>query len=153
MLITLCILETLKRCSSEEVTSETHPMTQKEIRKKIEEDYPLLSETVTAKKVRTRLEELIAAEMELKEEENRAIGYHEEVGEKRTIRTRYYLKNAISDMELKYLVDSVMYGKIFNTEQAEDLAHRIQNMSGKKLKNMTPYVNSTFGKQRYQLDI
>ena len=51
MLITLCILETLKRCSSEEVTSETHPMTQKEIRKKIEEDYPLLSETVTAKRV------------------------------------------------------------------------------------------------------
>ena len=41
-----------------------------------------------------------------------------------------------------------MYGKIFNSEQAKSFAKRVQNLSGKNLKDINPYVNDSFGKQR-----
>ena len=62
------------------------------------------------------------------------------------------MKNAISDVELKYLIDSIMYGKIFNSKQAKSFAKRVQNLSGKNLKDITPYVNDSFGRQRFTLE-
>ena len=154
MLITLCILDVLRRYSSADKESENSPMTRAQIKNKIEQDYPSLSEEVTDKKVRTRLEKWIAAEEELKVKDGGGIiGYHKDSKKERTIRTGYYLKNTISDIELKYLVDSVMFGKIFTTKQAESLARRIQDMSGKKLQKLTHYVNSSFGEQGYQSDV
>lgn len=66
-------------------------------------------------------------------------------------RTDYYLNNTITDVEFKYLVDSVLYSRIFNTEDARNLAKRIQMLSGKNLVELTPYVNNSFGEQRFFL--
>ena len=55
----------------------------------------------------------------------------------------------ITDVEFKFLIDSVLYSNIFNNERALDLAGRIQTLSGKNLKDITPYANDSFGRTRY----
>ena len=43
----------------------------------------------------------------------------------------------------------MLYSNIFNNERALDLAGRIQTLSGKNLKDITPYANDSFGRTRY----
>lgn len=45
----------------------------------------------------------------------------------------------ISDEELKYLVDSVLYSKVIRSEDAKNLVKRIMDLSGKKLNDNVPY--------------
>lgn len=141
------LIELLKNNTGEDKNSkEIKTMQQNEIYEKLHADYP----DITLKKVRTCLKNLVEEEANLPDEE-KTICYEERYGRK----TNYYYNKSstdISDVELKYLIDSIMYGKIFNSKQAKSFAKRVQNLSGKNLKDITPYVNDSFGRQRFTLE-
>lgn len=152
-----CLFEVLKTYTGQNEISEIKTMTQSEIYDRLDECYP--GEGITLKRVRTCLKNIIKEEENLPDEE-KTICYKEyyingkKGREKELRRTDYYYNRSserLSDVELKYLIDSIMYGEIFNSEQAKSFAKRVQNLSGKNLKDITPYVNDSFGKQRFTL--
>ena len=143
------IIHTLKRYSSKERTPKTGPMSREEIVRQMKEDYPDLH--VTSKIVRTGLEMLVTEEMHLPDEK-KTIGYRVYRVKNQERKTDYYYNNAISDVELKFLIDSVLHSKIFRSETAQDFARRIQRLSGKNLLDLTPYANESFGEQRFTLE-
>lgn len=142
------IFKVLQKYSSKEVTRETHPMTRQEIRKKLVEEYK--DESISDKKVRIALDYMINMES-YKDDKDKIICYRTYGKEDSERHTDYYYNNSISDVELKFLIDSVMYSKIFNTPNAQNLAKRLQDLSGKQLVDITSYANDSFGKQRYTL--
>ena len=147
--IAYLIIHTLKRYTTKERTQKTGPMSREEIVRKIKEDHPDVY--VTSKMVRTGLEMLVSEELNLPEEQ-RTIGYRTYRVKDQERKTDYYYNNAISDVELKFLIDSVLHSKIFQSKTAQDLAKRIQGLSGKNLLEMTPYANASFGEMRFMLE-
>ena len=138
MELSYMIVEVLKRHSSEKNT-----LNQTQLLQYLQSDYPHLAEEITKKKVRTALEKMIAQEITLPEE-NRALRYTDAERKK-----QYWTGNSLSDVELKFLIDSVVYSNIINTQNARSLATRIQKLSGKRLRDLTPYASGAFGKQKY----
>ena len=102
--------------------------------------------SITDKQVRKALKDLTDSELNLPDEQ-KVIRYRTYDNERR--KTDYYYNNIITDVEFKFLIDSVLYSNIFNNERAMDLAGRIQTLSGKNLKNITSYANTSFGQTRY----
>ena len=102
--------------------------------------------SITDKQVRKALKDLTDSELNLPDEQ-KVIRYRTYDNERR--KTDYYYNNIITDVEFKFLIDSVLYSNIFNNERALDLAGRIQTLSGKNLKDITPYANDSFGRTRY----
>ena len=47
----------------------------------------------------------------------------------RSYRTGFHANKSFTDMELKFLIDSIMYSKTLDTESAEDLSDRIKSFS------------------------
>lgn len=142
------IIRVLKENSSKE-----KPITQKEIIKNLKKLYG--EENVSEKSVRRSLVQL--RQLDENFGDKKCVEYREyDVGKGdkvRTMHTDYYYINTLSDSELKFLIDSVMYSKILDKETALDLAKRIQGLSGKYLKDSTRYVSNNFGELRYNLDI
>lgn len=138
------IIEVLKRHSSEKKQHDTHLLNQKEILHFLQKDYPYLSDEITAKTVRWALQ-VIREKEEMFPDQYKALRFRKKNGRI----TGYWTANSISDPELKFLIDSVMYGNIINTRNAQNLAKRIQGLSGKNLYNLTPYASGAFGKQKY----
>lgn len=128
------IVRTLQRYSSR-----TKPLTGKEIFEKMEEIYK--DADITQKKVRVSLNKLVEMESCLSDEEKtvRYRVYHTKSGEER--RTNYYYNNILSDVELRFLIDSISYSTMFSREEAKDFATRIQRMAGK-----TTYLKDGFAK-------
>ena len=142
------IIEVLKRYASEKKQYGTEPLNQAQILAFLKADYPLLAEEITVTKLKRALEKIVAQESGLPDR-SKVLRYH-----KRSRRiTGYWTANSLSDPELKFLIDSVMYGNIINTPKAQNLARRIQGLSGKNLKNITPYVTGSYGKQKYRESI
>ena len=55
-------------------------------------------------------------------------------------RTRgYWMLESISHSEWMYLMDSVLYSKILTKKEADDLAHRITLLAGRKFSELTQY--------------
>ncbi len=142
------IIEVLKKHASEKKENGRHPLNQKEILDYLNKDNPHFPEPVTEKSLRFSLEEMRRQEYHLpdnqktlrfRKKSNRIMGY--------------WTANSISDAELKFLIDSVMYGNILNTKKAQSLAKRIQGLSGKSLYRMTPYTSGAYGKQKYLPEI
>lgn len=154
MLLEQAIMEVLKRHSSMEKTSDTKPLKGTEITKYLIEDFPEehRSKPITNKRVRTALDNIINSELS-KDDKDKSIRYtvYERKGEE--YKTSYWTPKSISDVELKYLIDSVMYSKIFDSETAQDFAGRIQQLSGKNLYRMTAYAGSAFGRQRLTINV
>lgn len=148
MELSYLIIEVLKRHSSEKAQGDTHPLNRTEILGFLQKDYGHLSEEITAKKVRRAVEEMAAQEAVLPEQ-CRMLRFHRKNGRI----TGYWTANDISDPELKYLIDCVVYGNIINTQNAQSLAKRLQGLSGKNLYNLTPYASGAFGSQKYLPDI
>ncbi len=148
MELSYLIVESLKRHSSEKKLQDTHPLNQKELLHSLQEDYPHLSDEITKKKVRQALEKMTAQESELPDQ-CKTLRFHEKNGRI----TGYWVANTLSDPELKFLIDSVMYGNIINTGNARSLAKRIQSLSGKSLHELTRYASGAFGRQKYLPDI
>ena len=144
MVLSYLIIEVLKRHSSEKKQHNTHPLNQKEILHFLQEDYPYLSDEITTKTVRRALQ-VIREKEETFPDQYKALCFRKKNGRI----TGYWTANNISDPELKFLIDSVMYGNIINTRNAQNLAKRIQGLSGKNLYNLTPYASGAFGKQKY----
>ena len=84
--------------------------------------------SITDKQVRKALKDLTDSEFNLPDEQ-KIIRYRTYDNERR--KTDYYYNNIITDVEFKFLIDSVLYSNIFNNERAMDLAGRIQTLSGK----------------------
>lgn len=157
MELSVAIIEVLKEFSSETKTAQTGPMSLADIQRRLvmkfgdtdktseeitEKDWP------TRKMVRTSMADLLVME-ELLPNEQRTIRFSEsETKEGIVRRTNYYYANAITDAELKFLLDSTLYSSIINQKHANRLAKNIQNLSGKHLKDMTQYA-AVFGETRY----
>lgn len=148
MELSYLIMEVLKRYSSEKKSEDTHPLNQKQILDLLQKDYPYLSDEITKKKVRMALEEMVAQESVFPDRD-KLLHFHRKNGRI----TGYWSDNILSDLELKFLIDCVMYGNIINTRNAQNLARRIRGLSGKNLRNLTPYASGGFGKQKYSPDI
>ena len=148
MELSYLIINVLKKYSSKEKTSKTKPLTRQEITRRLQQEY---SKEITEKKVRTSLDAIINYESYLEDSE-KTICYRTYIFKKQERHTDYYYNNSISDVELKFLIDSVLYSKIFNDSSAKNLVKRIQGLSGKNLKDITTYANDSFGKQRYTLE-
>lgn len=144
MELSYLIIEVLKKHSSEKVLCDTHPLNQMEILRFLETDYSNLSDKLTKKRVRQALEKMVAQESTFCDQD-KILRFHEKNGRI----TGYWVTNNLRDPELKFLIDSVMYGNIINTRNAQDLAKRIQGLSGKRLKKLTPYTTGGFGRQKY----
>lgn len=155
MLLEQAIIEVLRKHSSETKTRDTKPLKCTEITKYLIQDFPdeHRDEPITDKRVRNALKKIINSELS-KEDKDKSIRYtvYERNGEE--YKTGFWTPKSISDVELKYLIDSVMYSKIFDSETAQDFAGRIQQMSGKNLHRMTSYVaGNLFGRQRLTIDV
>jgi len=144
------IVRILQKYSSKEKTTQTKPLSREEIVKRLQTEYP--DDCITYKKVRKSLDQLISMESCLPDAQ-KTICYktYTVAGQER--HSNYYYNNAITDVELKFLVDSTLYSKIFKSSSAQNLAKRIQGLSGKNLRDITSYANDGFGKQRYSLNI
>lgn len=138
MELSYMIVEVLKRHSSEKNT-----LNQTQLLRHLQSDYPHLAEEITEKKVRSALEKMAAQEITLPEEA-RVLRYTDVRRKK-----QYWTGNSLSDVELKFLIDSVVHSSIINTRNARSLAKRIQRLSGKRLRDLTPYASGAFGKQKY----
>ena len=66
----------------------------------------------------------------------------------RSYRTGFHVNRSFTDMELKFLIDSIMYSKTIDTESAEDLSNRLKGLSNKKLAAITPYTSGVVFGQR-----
>lgn len=55
---------------------------------------------------------------------------------------KYWIENLLSDYELRYILDSVLYTKLLSTDQAKNLCSRIINLSGERFKKYTSYINN-----------
>ncbi len=156
MLLTQAIMEVLKRHSSKEKTSDTKPLKQSEIVGYLKKEYPVEDNDygITDKKVRTLLNKIIDSEIS-KADKDKSICYT--IYEKKNgdeYKTDFWTPKSISDVELKYLIDAVMYSKIFDSATAQDLGRRIQDLSGKNLSRMTSYTSeNVFGKQRLTITV
>ena len=124
------IVEVLKRRSSEKNT-----LNQAQLLQCLQSDYPHLSEEITEKKVRSALEKMIAQESTLPDK-SKALRYTDARRKK-----QYWTGNSLSDTELKFLIDSVVYSNIINTQNARSLAKRIQGLSGKRLRNLRSCIH------------
>ncbi len=155
MLLDQAIIEVLRNHSSKIKTRDTKPLNVTEITNYLIQDFPdeHRAKPITPKRVRRALNNMINSELS-KEDKDKSICYtaYERNGEE--YKTNYWTPRSISDVELKYLIDSVLYSKIFDSETAQDLAGRIQQMSGKNLYRMTSYaVGNLFGRQRLTIDV
>ena len=142
MELSYMIVEVLKRHSSEKNT-----LNQTQLLRRLQDDYPHLAKEITEKKVRSALEKMTAQEIALPEEA-RALRYTDAKRKK-----QYWTGNSLSDVELKFLIDSVVYSNIIGTQNARSLAKRIQGLSGKRLRELTPYASGAFGEQKYTAGI
>ena len=153
------IVEILKEFSSKEKTLETHPMSLSEVRKQLvlkigsrsnlgdvqDDDFP------TRKMVRTSMKSLLEMEAILPEEQ-RTIRYTEKIRKEVSYKSNYWYENCISDAELKFLIDSALYANIINQKNGQKLVKNIQNLSGKKLSDMTMYAKN-FGETKYTQNV
>lgn len=123
-------------------------MNQAEILHFLKKEYPHFSDEITEKKVRRAVKKMVTQESTL-DESCKTFRSCEKNGRI----TGYWVPDTLSDPELKFLIDSVMYGNIINTKNAQTLAKRLQGLSGKGLREITKYASGAFGKQKYLPDI
>lgn len=142
MELSYIIVEVLKKYSSKQ-----NPLNQTQLLQHLQSEYPHLAGEIKEKKVRTALEKLLEQENKLPDE-NKVLRCTDVRRKK-----RYWTDNSFSDAELKFLIDCVMYSNIINTKNALSLAKRIQALSGKRLRDLTPYASGAFGSQKYTADI
>lgn len=143
------IIRTLQKYSSPKDNKTTKPLKREALVKIMQKEYPDMS--ITSKKVRRALDELVNMESILPDEKKTICYRIYYVGEQER-KTDYYYHNVLSDVELKYLIDATLYSMIFSSGAARDLAKRIQGLSGKNLLDITSYANESFGRQRYTLE-
>lgn len=123
-------------------TDAEHPMTQREIQKRLESDYDM---TVDRKAVKANLEDLIndgsynieyATKIRLTP--NRLTG---EV-EKNEVLTGFYYDNIFTDSELRLLMDSVLFSRSIPTNNKKEMLGKLKDLSNKYFKFSTANIQS-----------
>ena len=123
-------------------TDAEHPMTQREIQKRLESDYDM---TVDRKAVKANLEDLIndgsynieyATKIRLTP--NRLTG---EI-EKNEVLTGFYYDNIFTDSELRLLMDSVLFSRSIPTNNKKEMLGKLKDLSNKYFKFSTANIQS-----------
>mgnify|MGYP000025421994 FL=1 len=136
-MINMYIYDILRRNTDAE-----HPMTQREIQKRLENDYDMI---VDRKAIKANLEDLIndgsynieyATKIRLTP--NRLTG---EI-EKNEVLTGFYYDNIFTDSELRLLMDSVLFSKSIATGNKKELLDKLKSLSNKYFKFSTANIRS-----------
>lgn len=148
MIMELAVLEVLRKQAAQS-KGEGYPLSKTQIRERLIKNYPdskTAEEVFTPAKIRTAIDRLIAHG----DQTHNPIIHYTSASNKtgRTYRTHFYVKKDFTDMELKFLIDSVMYSKVMDPASAEDLSKRLQSLSGKRLKEITSYTAAAVFGQR-----
>ena len=123
-------------------TDAEHPMTQREIQKRLESDYDM---TVDRKAVKANLEDLIndgsynieyATKIRLTP--NRLTGETE----KNEVLTGFYYDNIFTDSELRLLMDSVLFSRSIPTNNKKEMLGKLKDLSNKYFKFSTSNIQS-----------
>ena len=123
-------------------TDAEHPMTQREIQKRLESDYDM---AVDRKAVKANLEDLIndgsynieyATKIRLTP--NRLTG---EI-EKNEVLTGFYYDNIFTDSELRLLMDSVLFSRSIPTNNKKEMLGKLKDLSNKYFKFSTANIQS-----------
>ena len=136
-MINMYIYDILRRNTDAE-----HPMTQREIQKRLESEYDM---TVDRKAVKANLEDLIndgsyniEYSTKIRFTPNRLTG---EI-EKNEVLTGFYYNAVFTDFELRLLMDSVLFSKSIPTGNKKDLLNKLKDLSNKYFKFSTTNIQS-----------
>ena len=121
-MLTLHILDILKRFSDE-----NHPLSQKQIQDILADENEKYRMSVDRKAIKRNLEELIKAGYDIRSEE-RTRGTGKKAN---TILTDFYIERDFTNVELKYLIDSVVFSHHIPSAQKEDLIKKLEKLSNK----------------------
>lgn len=136
-MMNMYILDILKRNTDAE-----HPMTQNEIRKRLESDYEM---TVDRKAVKANLEDLIN-DGSYNIEYTAKVRFTPNVKtgeiEKSEILTGFYYNNVFTDSELRLLMDSVLFSKSIPTGNKKEMLGKLKNLSNRYFKFSTANIQS-----------
>ncbi len=121
-MLTLYILDILERFSDKD-----HRLSQKQIQDILADENEKYRMSVERKAIKRNLEELIEAGYDIQHEE-RTRG----TGEKANIiLTDFYIERDFTNVELKYLIDSVVFSHHIPSKQKEDLIKKLEKLSNK----------------------
>lgn len=139
------VLSVLKKYSSE-----THPLTKKDIQYLCFKDYPRDPDRFTDSKIRRTIDKLINDDP--KHEQIRYQTSYREDGSE--YRTGFYYQPLLSKAEIRFLIDSILYSKVFTTDQATDLTDRLQTLCSRDDETIVRYADKeVFGKNRLSADV
>ncbi len=117
-MMNICILEILKK-----YTDADHTLNQKDIVKKLEEDYDM---KVDRKSVKTNLMSLVEFGYDIEYTENVRIGKN---GEEDVVTSNWYYNHEFDDAELRMLIDSILFSHSIPQGQAGQLIDKITHLS------------------------
>ena len=121
-MLTLHILDILERFSDEE-----HRLSQKDIQNILADKNEKYHMSVERKAIKRNLEELIDAGYDIRYEVRRR-GTGEKAND---ILTDFYIERDFTNVELKYLIDSVVFSHHIPSAQKEDLIKKLEKLSNK----------------------
>lgn len=150
MIMELVVLDLLRRSANESDGKARLSKTQ--IQKRLIEEYKVIhphpdeaEEIFSSSKIRTAIDRLMDHGYPGAPVVECAVTHRKDGSE---YRTGFYVEKSFTDIELKFLVDSVMYSKAIDSKTAEDLTRRIKSLSGKRLDITTPYTSeAVFGRR------
>lgn len=121
-MLTLHILDILKRFSDDE-----HRLSQKQIQDILADENEKYQMSVDRKAIKRNLQDLIDAGYDIQcEERNRGSGETAN-----NIKTGFYIERDFTNVELKYLIDSVVFSRHIPPKQKEDLIKKLEKLSSK----------------------
>lgn len=140
MIMELAVLDVLRK---QAIHGNGRPLSKTQIRQQLIQGYPdstKAEKVFTPSKIRTAIDRLIAHGDQT---HHPIIHYASTSSDNgRTYRNGFYVTNDFTDMELKFLIDSVMYAKVMDSASADALCKRLQSFSGKRLKEITSYAEA-----------
>lgn len=139
------VLSVLKKYSSE-----NNPLTKKDIQNLCFKEYPMDPDRFTDSKIRRTVDKLINDDPE-HEQIGYQMSYREDGSE---YRTGFYYKPLLLEAEVRFLIDSILYSKVFTTDQATDLTDRLQTLCNGNDENTVRYADKeVFGNNRLSADV
>ena len=129
----LMVLDILQKYSDE-----NNPLTQVKIEELVNKDYPsyIADKSITYKAVGRNLKILCDFL-----ENNKSFGYtleyrierkrkNKQTEETEELRTNFYLERNITDTELRFLIDCIIFSKGINIKHGQDLINKLKRLSG-----------------------
>ena len=117
-MLNICILDILKK-----YTDCDHTMDQKDIMRKLTEDYDI---TVDRKSIKANLDCLFDYGYEIECTKTERI---KKDGTKEIITSNWYYNHEFDDAELRMLIDSILFSKTIPRNQAQELIEKIKGLS------------------------